>query len=161
VFVVKHQRAEVRLREAIDRMAARLGDETLGDPVASLEDALSALYQMEEYFAGTLAPTYYTTRDSSWDGRTLGGLMYARGLVTHDQAETAHLVTRAIVHQALRRSRLYPPVAQYQWKQLAELPPPDWPEKHGRDAYYEQQVQGRELLPPIEASLAFLATLPS
>jgi hypothetical protein len=150
----------VRLREAIDRTRARLGDGTLGDPVASLEDALSALYEIEEYFVDVLGRDgYYTIRDSSLDGLALGGLMYARGLITHGQAETAHLVSRAVTRAVPRRGGMIYPGPQRVWKPLSELPLPGIAEKYGRDAYYEQYVEGRDLLAPIESSLAFLATL--
>jgi hypothetical protein len=113
----------------MDRMRARLGSRELGDPVESLEDSLQVLYEIEEYHRRALAPNYYTTRDSSPDGRALAGLVYARGLVTHGQAETAHLVRWPTVHQAagagVGRGRIYSPVATYQWKKLSELPPPD------------------------------------
>lgn len=76
---MKHNLAEVRLQEAMERMRSRRSDETQGNPVVSLGDALSALYELEEHFRATLGAAYFTRRDASPDGRALAGLMYVRG----------------------------------------------------------------------------------
>lgn len=162
---VKHQRADAALQEAVARLRDRMNDPSLGDPLVSAGDALNTLYELEEYHVGRLTrASYYPQRDASSDGQALAGLMYARGLVTHRQAEIAHLITvRAGVTRARRPGEpaIYTGgmAMEYTWKRLSELPPPGKPETHGRDHLYGQTVEGRRLQLPFEAASKFLELL--
>lgn len=96
-------------------------------------------------------------------------MIYARGLVTHSLVPAAHLVT--VRPTRMMRSGtggrrgggvtiITGAVTDIQWKALTELPQPNVPERHGRDALYAANVAQRPLLEPIEVAERFLRTRP-
>ena len=167
--MTKHGIAEEGLLESLDRLRDRLQGRSTANPVVSLAEVLGWLYALEEHHRDGLGDgPYFALRSASPEGQALGGLIYARGLFTHSLAEVAGLVTvrpgrtitmgggggrrgrggRGIVHRAA--------VTENSWKLLLELPPPTRPETKGRDAYYRKHVEGKPVLPPIEAAVTFI-----
>ncbi len=43
---------------------------------------------------------------------------------------------------------------------FSSLPLPDKPESHQRDVYYQQHVDGRPVLEPLDTAVGFLTSLP-
>jgi len=69
----ERQRAELGLREALDRLENRSNHATFGDPLIPFGEALNWTYSLEEWHSNQLksvgVPDYYTRRDSDPDGR--------------------------------------------------------------------------------------------
>lgn len=150
-----------RLKERHD--AIKLGS-PVGDPLVSLAEVLTWLYALEEHHRKADA-NFYDARNKSAGGMTEAGLIYARNLITHQLADVARLVAHPgnlLMAQRRMRGRrhgsvsIMPPVREYRWHPLGDLPPPDEPETYGRDAMYEAYVADREMIQPLEDALTFM-----
>jgi hypothetical protein len=159
---------EQGLGEALDRLERRLINPAEGNLLVSLGDALTWLYALEDYHAYSMGgwKKFGSFRDGSAEGQTLGGLVYARNLMTHGLTEVSRLIAipgtpvRRVVPGRRGGSVTTPKsIVYYAWKALADLPAPRLPEKHGRDTNYVQHVANRALLPPLRAAQLFLTGL--
>lgn len=172
--MTKHTRAQAGLTDAVEHLRQRLADSEAGDPLLSLDDVLDDLYALDQYHSKRLEDAYWTQRNSSADGQTLAGLIYARGLVTHGQAEVARLVTitrKQNVHVLGRRgggrrgggsfhySRGASTSTELSWRPFDDLPLPDEPERHGKDVNYQQHVAGKPVLSTVETAVGFIMSL--
>lgn len=145
---------------------------TLGDEKwRAIRSLLGVLYQCEEAErAHDLG--YYAHRDASPEGRTMGGLMYGRGLVVHKQAEVkqAMLVSAEafiVVEGELRPAEMFisvsgelkPAKAMMSvtaWPKLAVLPAPGRPERNGRDVMYDDHVAEKPIVRPFREAIDYL-----
>jgi hypothetical protein len=155
---------ELGLAEAFDRLRGRVG--TQADPgsvLVSLGETLEWLYALEELHKGA---TFYAARIGDPAGETEGGLIYARGLLTHGLASLAALVTfpwpTVFGMGSGGGSRIISPpsATEYRWKSFVDLPPPRKDDKHHRDRMYQDRVQGQPVLPPLATAKAYLEGLP-
>jgi hypothetical protein len=156
---------ERALNEALSRLRERLNDSNIGDPMVSLAEVLEWCYTLEEYHVKRIGrPAYEAQRSASTDGQTEAGLIYARGLFTHSLFVSGQLVTRPpqMTYQRTGGRRggammiVSGAVSAYHWKAFSDLPAPGKPERHGRDAHYQNHIAGQLLLPPLEAAVRFV-----
>ena len=163
--------------EAIDAEISCLAESRdRGDRIAAyrhLGNVLEWLHRLEEFdknAAGNAA--YFAHRESSVNGRTLGGLIYVRGFVHHGNLDVKDIAFReapvkvrvdgAWVEKPIRvrqgdewlSARVS--VARLVWPPLSALPQPPTPEKHHRDVHYENLVAGRPLSDPIRSARGYL-----
>jgi hypothetical protein len=95
---------------------------------------------------------YYAKRDNDPDGEVVAGVIYARGLVAH------HLVKVGLVASLDRYYDDYGAYGNLVWRPFSELPPPDKPEKRGRDDKYKRRVQHKRLSVTMRAVERFLTS---
>jgi hypothetical protein len=154
----ERQRAELGLREALDRLEDRINDATLGDPLIPFGEALNWSYSLEEWHKNQLksmgVPDYYARRDSDPDGKIAAGVIYARGLVTHQLAQVSTLVD---VYTDTY-SDVYGDVRKWHWRTFSALPLPDKKETHGRDKKYEDHVEDQPMVEMMRAAERFLTS---
>jgi hypothetical protein len=162
--MTERELGEQGLREALRRLRSRLAKPDGPTPHISLGEVLAWCYSLEEYHKNRV-PNYYATRDNSTDGRTLGALVYARGLFAHSLIATAELVlppsyTRRILPGDRGGSVTYadPIVSSDVWKPLPPAPPHVNP--YGRDGFYRLHVEGKPILDPLNTARRFLTALP-
>lgn len=170
-------RYEAGLAAAVDRLRST-GTATYDDAWQATVEVLAWLYRCEEA-ERQADPDYYRHRDSTEDGRTLGGLMWLRAQVEHHQAEIRDLVLEPITTEDgdnLTTEDGEAIVGRFhvvRWPRRAAVPTdevleydPDEPllgpglpwqhaDKWGRDVMYEASVEGEELLPPLERAQRF------
>lgn len=138
--------------------------------IISLDEALHWLYLLETYYKNLLGDdTFYGLRDASSEGVTEGGLIYARGLVTHRDATPAELVLvhgpQIGIHRAGGRrgggiaQAARPMVAEAVWRPLADFPQPGPRKRHERDRFYDEHVANRPASDPLDDALAFVLGL--
>jgi hypothetical protein len=128
-------------------------------------DAMHQLYALEESHRVKLGENaYFAVRDASAEGRTVGGMIYARGLITHRAATTVAViggrpftVGRSMIGG---RDQIEGKGVSVIWRMLAELPLPGRPERHSRDTMYDDRVAGRDVLDTFGDVDIFLASLP-
>ena len=135
-------------------------------------DVLAWLYRLEEMERRS-DKGYFAHRGASAKGRTLGGVIWARGLVDHHQAQvhnaglmkmSVFIVTDAdelqpmdvfVVDRDRELQRAQVHTSTMTWAPRCDLPP-GRDEKHGRDAYYDEHVAGRPVLGPLVDSREYL-----
>jgi hypothetical protein len=151
----ERERAEQGLRKALNRLDNRIDNPQTGDPLIPFAEALSWAYSLEEWHESQLSAIgvdYYARRDNDSDGKVTAGVIYARGLVTHQLAQVSALVD---VYTDTY-SDVYGDVRKWKWRPFFELPPPDQAEKHGRDRKYEDHVQNQLMVKVMRAVERFL-----
>jgi hypothetical protein len=149
------QRAEQGLREALDRLEHCIDSPGTGDPLIPFAEALNWIYSLEEWHRKkleALGVNYYARRDGDPDGEILAGVIYARGLVAH------HLASVGILADLDRYYDDYGAYGDWVWRPFSDLPPPNWPEKHGRDDKYKRHVQHKRLRKTMRAGERFFAS---
>ena len=110
-------------------------------------------------------PDYYADRAASEEGRTVGGLVYARNRHAHELVSTGHAVFRVGQGRVVvtppgeqppppGRGTLFS--MQMSWAPIDHLPASQKRETHGRDAMYSERVAERPLTHPIEEALTWL-----
>lgn len=171
-----HARFQTGLQEALERLRQRLADFEAGDPLVSLDEVLAHLYSLDQYHANRLKDAYWNQRKASPDGQTEAGLIYARGLIPHGQAEVARLVTftrKQNVHVLGRRggvlgrrggsfhySRGASTSTELSWRPFDDLPRPNpGHPQHDKDVSYRQYVEGKPVMPTVEAAVRFMTSL--
>ncbi len=158
---------EYGLRAALDRFREGIRSPDTPAAVASLGEVLAWCFSLEELHRKRLSdPVYFAQRNGSMPGRTLAGLIYSRNLFTHQLAASAELVTLPpalrYTHSAAGTTVITPGpvVPAFTWMPFSSLPLPDKPESHQRDVYYQQHVDGRPVLEPLDTAVGFLTSLP-
>jgi hypothetical protein len=122
--------------------------------------ALGSLYELESMHRIRLTDSrYFAERAADADGQVVGGMIYARGLAVHKDSDVADLIGRrpfTVGRSALGGGdTLRGPGVALVWIAFTALPSPDNPEKHGRDAMYQQHVEGRDVLDTISDAERF------
>lgn len=146
--------AQTAAQFAIDRVRDALQEGR--QPHAHLFDALDGVYRLEEMRRRQSGPEYYGVRDSVPDGQVVGGLVYVRGLATHQTILASTFI------DLFPSETLYPgpdvfPGRTWRWKAFESLPPPAKLERWGRDTMYQEHVERRDLLVTLETAWSFLA----
>jgi hypothetical protein len=163
---------EAGLAESYDRLGIRLQDSTTGDPLLSLAETIEWLYALDQLHLeqSSLGPAVYdqTVRRTSTEGRTLRGLIFARGRSTHSLTTVGRLVVLPPRTPVSRRTPGpgggyimiggHGGYSGYHWKLLSELPPATRPQ-YGADDDYRDLVQDRPLLGPLDAAIEFVRKL--
>lgn len=148
--------ALLRLREWIDK-----GDY---DTPTAFVDILHNLYHLEESHKLRLGgKSYYSLRDADANGRVVAGIIYARGVTVHKNAETL-LITESrpfTLGQSLLGGgdTLGGQGVVLVWEALAKLLKPDKAEKHGRDLLYAGRLAGRPVLDTFDEANMFFVTV--
>jgi hypothetical protein len=138
------------------------------EPVtAAVADALAAVAALHAFYG---APDYYARMASDSGGRTVGGLVYVRNLLAHGLHAghvLAHreLPAREVLGQEWEAPapevEQLPMVAfQFRWAPFASLPTPDpaFAERHNRDVWYRQHVDGEPLSSPLHVAEDWFAS---
>lgn len=143
--------AELGLSEAVDRLDRRIAEGTGNEHLIPFAEALQWVYSLHEYHRLT-RPDFFDRAAAHPAGETLRAMVFARGLLTHGLADVTRLTGSRPFR--IRISRLGGGDAldgdgiEVYWADLAALPPPGKPEKHGRDALYDKYLSGVPLLEP-------------
>jgi hypothetical protein len=144
--------AIVRLREWIAS-----GDYKNPTPFA---DALYNLYTFENGQRQRLGDAkYFACRDTTTEGRVVGGIVYARGLKVHARALTVSrqgqrpfTLGRSTLDGGDTLNGLGVILV---WVPFARLPLPAIRETHDRDEMYQRHVEGRNAMDTFEDAKAF------
>ncbi|MCU1675616.1 MAG: hypothetical protein JWM93_374 [Frankiales bacterium] len=136
-------------------------------------EVLGWLYRWEE-FVRKSTPNYYHRRDASDIGRTLGALIWARGIADHNAAAVRELVmTSGLLirkygrwvdtETLVRVDGAWQPVTHSievgLWPPADALASQTDKPARGRAVSYANHVQGQTLLPPILAARAYVASV--
>lgn len=164
------------LRAAIDRLRAS-GDDIGAAQLAVAEAAywVAALDDVARAACAGGSTAYYAARRANSRGRVVAGLIFARNLTTHQLVGTYGLTwkpaaVRVMQDGAWKEAKMKvrteggwveatPKVARGTWKDRAELPAPDWPEKHGREGDYDTAVAGKDAVTVLQDALSFFTDL--
>ncbi|MEA3216168.1 MAG: hypothetical protein QOJ19_2324 [Acidimicrobiia bacterium] len=145
-----HQQA---FAEEVARLQRWIEEGDYGRPTA-FAGAIQHLYVMENEQRHRLTDeVYWAERGSHPTGAVVGGILYARGLVTHPKTMLAvpELIEGSrpfTVGRSLLGSgdTLRGPGVALRWAGFATLPPPGKKEQRRRDVMYDQYVAGRAVL---------------
>jgi hypothetical protein len=132
-----------------DALGARAANPNI--PLAEALYWLSVVEDDEEKKIGSSA--YYGHRSGSTDGETVGALVFARNLITHELIIPAELHVRGAYGSAAYGSAAYGGSAEWHWKRRSELGNPT--DKYGRDALYDKHVAGGHVDSPLQAAERF------
>lgn len=170
----------VSLREALDELAEAELAKDEGRVWRWTDRALGSLYSCEEAAKKLLGKIpYYDRRALDEGGRTLAGLMWLRGLLVHHQADVRRLLWKPGGPVHVWDGEKWQPcqtrfwdgekwqpaatvrIAALAWPTRDTLPKGDRNKTHDRDAFYDERVASRDLLPPLEEAHAYLTALSS
>lgn len=138
----------------------------------ALHESLNALHQCEQRAKRADQLSYFRRRDAATNGQIAGGLIWARGLIEHHDAEMRARLFRPF---AIAREDHSPQPLVYRpanagetamvfvddvlWPDRRSLPTPGRRYKaHQRDTYYDLLVAGRPLIEPLRAARSYFAT---
>jgi hypothetical protein len=162
--LVGSREASARIDAPIDRIFTGGGGALIW---RALSEALFWIAALDDQ--GRALPGYDARRDGEDGGRTVGGLVYARNRHAHNlvtAGEAEFIVPAPTVIQmppgepaAASSGRGTVFAMRARWVPLVALPPPDRPERHGRDAMYDGHVAGRPLREPLDEAAAWLDTV--
>lgn len=169
--MVPNMPSRMRLAHSLDAaMGALQSADDRGDEDATwtaIRKVLTCLHQLEEQEKQTDHTGYYRDRGSSTAGRTVGGLIWLRGLIRlHDAEVRTHLFRPSAIAgndhspQPLRvRSAPGGELVftdDVVWPDRRQLPAPGRRYKaHQRDGYYDQHVAGKPLMGPFRAAQSY------
>ncbi|MBI2168938.1 MAG: hypothetical protein HYU28_05485 [Actinobacteria bacterium] len=142
---------------AIERVRACVSDDA--EPHPHIFDALDGLYRLEESCRRRLGDdAYFSVRNGDPRGRILGGLVYVRGLATHQTVLASTFI------DVFPSDTLYPgedvfPGRQWRWKTFESLPPPGKQERWERDEMYRRHLEQQDLLRTLGEAQGFLLTV--
>ena len=128
-------------------------------------DALHHIYDLENQHRKRLSDSrYFPLRNADSDGRVVGGIVYARGFVSHEGLDVADLIGhRPFI---LDRSSLDGDDGldgqgiAMRW--VGELPPPSQQHRAmDRDTMYSERVAGRDVMDTFTDAMSFFACVSS
>ncbi|HEV3310464.1 MAG TPA: hypothetical protein VG815_08095 [Chloroflexota bacterium] len=96
---------------------------------------------------------YHRHRDSSADGRTVGALVFARNLVSHELLMPVEVRPNTYGGSFRYGKSTYAGVS-WRWKRRAQLGNPTDP-RYGRDEFYDTFVADHDVDDPLEAAERF------
>ena len=143
-------------RDARRRLSVAMTPTSSSNPNIPLAEALYWLAAIEDDAQGktpTESDSYFATRDASTNGKTVGGLIFARNLVTHELLIPIKPEPVGAYGAAPYGTAPYGGGTQWRWKSRIELGSPI--DKHGCDISYDDHVAGRGVGAPLQAAEDF------
>lgn len=151
--------AEAGLSDALVRLQASLPGTTRREYMQPLFETLAWLYGLHEWHKNHL-PDFFNICGADVGGRTLQGIVWARGAVQRELIDVSKLVTvltsalPAVLPMVLAGTR-----TEVHWLASAQLPSGLAADNAGRDGFYRGHVADRPLLGPLLAARALLVSL--
>lgn len=150
----------------LDGAIARLRDtDARRDDVpayVALGEALHWVFAIDDTLAGSTHPDrqdYFRDRNQSEPGKVVAGMAYVRNLAVHQLAVVGHFHGTVYPSDDLFPTEdLYPSAGVLTWRPFDELPGPDKPEGHARDAHYRELLAGHPVIDGLEAARRYLAS---
>lgn len=155
------RRYEAGLREAIVRLRSRRTEhyEEVWQTAVEVLECLNRCEKAEE----NADSRYFAERDGTDGGKTLGGLVWIRGKIVHEQVEMRQVIDHPIAlgdGSGLLLTEdgrpLLATVQEFKWLTRSEAGLLGKPDPHCRDVYYDMYVQQTDLITPLERAASYL-----